>query len=206
MDDIELTPAYEIDERGVYVGKIVNIDPARPRSPSLKLQEPPQLAENERAVWNGDGWIVRDALSLVLPEPFVPPVDMAAMRAAALATAIEYGNRLTQPELAQWAGVEPLSWTQQRDEALTVKAGVALGEFAVLMGLAEDKGVTLESYADDVLANAARYQVVLRAAISLRRLATNRLTDEAVDTPEKLATVVAELTVHANELAAQLLG
>ncbi len=136
----------------------------------------------------------------------LPVVTMAERRAQALAVAMEYGNAITARETSQWAGVEPLSWTQQRDEALVVKAGGTLSAFAVLPGLAEDKGVTLAAYADDVLANAARYQTLLRAAVSLRRMATEALLDEALDTPEKLGAAVAELKVHTDELAARLLA
>lgn len=132
--------------------------------------------------------------------------SMDSLRASALARAIAYGNRLTQGEISQWAGVEPFSWGLQRDEAAIVRAGGALGEGAVLPELAADKGVTLAEYADDVWANAMRYQAVLKAAVYLRRAATTVLTDEGLDTPEKLAEAVAALTVEADALAAQLLG
>lgn len=141
-------------------------------------------------------WDLEDA-----PEP-----DMPALRADALTTAIEYGNRITQGEISQWAGVEPFSWGLQRDEAAIVRSGGTLVEGAVLPELAADKGVTLAEYADDVWANAMRYQAVLKAAVYLRRTATNTLTDEALDTPVKLADAVGALTVEADALAAQLLG
>lgn len=160
--------------------------------------------QTERVEWDdtSGAWVVSD-----LPPPPPPPApDMPALRANALATAIAYGNRLTQGEVSQWAGVEPYSWPQQREEARIVLAGGSLDESAVLPGLAEDKGVPLLAYAQDVWANAERYQAVLRGAVYLRRTATNTLTDEAIDTPEKLADAVAALTVEADALAAQLLG
>jgi hypothetical protein len=135
-----------------------------------------------------------------------PEPEMPALRAEALATAIAYGNRLTQGEVNQWAGVEPFSWPQQRDEAKIVRDGGTLGEDAILPGLAADKGISLADYANDVWANAMRYQAVLRGAVYLRRTATNTLTDEAIDTPEKLIEAVAALTVEADAMAAQLLG
>ena len=130
---------------------------------------------------------------------------MAERRAQALAVAMDYGNAITAREASQWAGVEPLSWSQQRDEALIVQGGGTLSSFAVLPSLAEDKGVPLTVYAEDVLANAARYQTLLRAAVSLRRLATQTLLDEALDTPEKIEAAVAALKAHTDELAAKLL-
>ncbi|MDY8108246.1 hypothetical protein U0C82_03665 [Fulvimarina sp. 2208YS6-2-32] len=151
----------------------------------------------------GIGWRYEDG-EFLPPEP--EPFDAPAARAEALATAIAYGNRITQGEINQWAGVEPFSWTQQRDEAKIVRDGGTLGEDAILPGLADDKGITLEAYADDVWTNAMRYQSVLRAAVYLRRTATNTLTDESLDTPEKIAEAVAALTVEADALAAQLLG
>lgn len=132
--------------------------------------------------------------------------DMPALRAEALTAAMAYGNAITGGEISQWAGVEPLSWTQQRDEALIVRDGRTLDEFAVLPGLAEDKGVTLEAYAQDVLANAARYQAILRAAVHLRRSAQAALSDEALDTPAKLDAAVEALRVEADALAAQLIA
>ncbi len=132
--------------------------------------------------------------------------DLDARKTEALATAMAYGNAITSVEINQWAGIESLSWTQQRDEALVVVGGGALDGFAVLPGLAEDKGVTLAAYAEDVLANAARYQAILRAAVHLRRTATARLTDEAIDTTDKLDAAVAALRAVADALAAQLIA
>lgn len=144
-----------------------------------------------------------DGLLAVAP---VSPPDMPAERVKALNAAMAYGNAITGGELSQWAGIEPLSWTQQRDEALVVVGGGALDGFAVLPGLAEDKGVTLAAYAEDVLANAARYQAILCAAVHLRRTATARLTDEAIDTTDKLDAAVAALRAVADALAAQLIA
>lgn len=132
--------------------------------------------------------------------------DLEASKAEALAAAMSYGNAITAREIDQWAGIEPLSWGLQRDEAAIVRAGGTLGEDAVLPFLAEDKGVSLEAYADDVWANAMRYQAVLRAAVALRRRAHEVLTDEAVDSPAKLAEAVAMLTIEADAAAAALLG
>ncbi len=154
----------------------------------------------------GIGWLYQSG-TFTPPAPATDPIpDMAERRKEALASAMAYGNAITARETSQWAGVEPLSWSQQRDEALIVKEGGTLSPFAVLPSLAEDKGVPLSVYAEDVLANAARYQTLLRAAVSLRRLATQTLLDEALNTPEKLSAAVADLKVHTDELAARLLA
>ncbi len=151
----------------------------------------------------GIGWGYKDGA-------FSPPSalgpDMPALRQEALATAMAYGNAITAGEINQWAGVEPISWTQQRDEAKIVREGGTLTADALLPGLAEDKGVSVAAYADDVWGNYERYARVLRAAVYLRRTATTRLLDEALDTPEALQSVVDELQVEADQLAAQLLA
>lgn len=139
-----------------------------------------------------------------LVAPSAPAVDVSAYRKQALETAMAYGNAITQSEIGQWAGIEPLSWTQQRDEAKIVRDGGTLGEDAVLPGLAVDKGISLAEYANDVWANAMRYQAVLRAAVQLRRTATNVLSDPALDTVEKVDAAVEHLKVEANALAADL--
>jgi hypothetical protein len=200
--DPQALPFADHDETGRLWTDLANSEEGREATgwsalaPALPDYNPETQAPPR---WDDGAWVVDD-----LPPP--PEPDMPALRAQALATAIAYGNRLTQGEVSQWAGVEPFSWPQQREEAKIVRSGGTLGEDAILPGLAEDKGVSLADYADDVWANAMRYQAVLRGAVYLRRAATNTLTDEALDTPEKLTVAVAALTIEADALAAQLLG
>lgn len=131
--------------------------------------------------------------------------SMADLRRQAHDAAMAYGNAITNGELSQWAGIEPLSWEQQRQEALIVRDGGELPQTAILPGLAEDKGVDIAVYAADVLANAARYSAILRAGIRLRRAASGLL-DEAIDTPEALAAAVAALKAETDAVAGQLIG
>lgn len=164
-------------------------------SPLRPPPTPEYDPRHQRAEWDGENWTIVDA-----------PEAMGALKAEALEAAMAYGNAITSGEISQWAGVEPLSWTQQKDEAKTVRAGGTLDEDAVLPGLAEDKGVTLAEYADGVWANAMRYQAILRAAVHLRRSATAAIMDEAVTTPEQLEAVVTQLRAEADALAGQLIG
>ena len=80
-----------------------------------------------------------------LVAPSAPAVDVSAYRKQALETAMAYGNAITQSEIGQWAGIEPLSWTQQRDEAKIVRDGGTLGEDAVLPGSLSTRASRLPS-------------------------------------------------------------
>lgn len=137
----------------------------------------------------------------------IPYASMDVLKKKAIETAMEYGNRITQREMGQWAGVEPYSWSQQKEEAtLLLRDGRTLGDYALLPVLALDKGVPLEEYAEDVMRNAVKYQEVLRAAVNLRRLAVNALSNPAIDTPEKLERAVADLAIIADTIAMKLIG
>jgi hypothetical protein len=134
-----------------------------------------------------------------------PAIDMAVMREAAHAEAWRYGEAIVARELGNWTSAEQLSWDLQKSESQIVVDGGSLSPSALIPGLAEDKGVTLEDYALSVLQYAERFQQITRAAIQLRR-AVGVLLSEELDTPEALAAAVDALKAQADGLAAELIG
>lgn len=136
--------------------------------------------------------------------PFDPSPTMAARRRSAFDAAMAYGNGITAKVTKTYADVEVQSWTAQEAEARTVLAGGTLIEHALLPPLAEDKGVSLEAYAESVIEKADAYRQIAVAAVRLRRGAEGLLSEQ-LDTPEKLDAAVEALRAQ-TLAAAEALG
>ena len=158
----------------------------------------------ERIIFNHDITPEQRAAVVAVAEAHDPTnSDMPRRRQAAFATAMEYGNTITAQVEGQWANVERASFTAQETEARDVMAGKALPADAMLPPLAEHKGVSLQDYAQQILANAAAYRQLAIAAVILRRGAEG-LMSETLDTPEKLNDAVQALRGQAEAFAKQL--
>lgn len=141
-------------------------------------------------------------------EVFSPPViahDMARAKAAAVKTAMDFGNAITGQVTGAYAQAEILSWDKQEAEARIVVDGGTLPASAILPGLAEDKNEDLAVYAASVVAKADAFRAIARAAVYLRRRISEVILDPAVTTPAELETAVAQLRAECEAIAAQLI-
>lgn len=133
-----------------------------------------------------------------------PAPDMPALRQAAFASAMAYGNAITAKIVGTYSDAEARTWAIQEAEARALIAGDALQPSALLPGLAADKGVPLADYATGVVAKADSFKAIVRAAVVLRRGAEG-LRSEAIGTPAALADAVEALREQTHA-AAQALG
>lgn len=131
--------------------------------------------------------------------------DMDALKAAAVKTAMDFGNAITGQVTGAYAQAEILSWDKQEVEARIVVDGGTLPASAILPGLAEDKNEDLATYAASVVAKADALRAIARAAVYLRRRISEVILDPAVTTPAELETAVAGLRAECEAIAAQLI-
>lgn len=174
----------------------------------------------ENVILADDDFELPDSLLITLPEgstaapgwtydgeDFAPPVlayDMDALKAAAVKTAMDFGNAITGQVTGAYAQAEILSWTTQEQEARAILDGnPPIG--GLLEGLAADKGQDIETYAAGVVAKANAFRVIAQAAVRLRRRVSEVLLDPAVDSPEKLTAAVAALRAECEAIAAQII-
>lgn len=77
--------AYQTDADGIYIGPVeCDLSPLEPGVwliPGGAYEiAPPELGENERAVWSGNGWDVVDVTPQPEPEPEPEPVTEENVR------------------------------------------------------------------------------------------------------------------------------
>jgi hypothetical protein len=160
-------------------------------SGSVEVESLPADFSTARYVWRG-GELVS------VPDP---SIDMAALRKAAFDRAMAVGNKITAAITGTYSDAEARTWAIQEEEARIVVAGASLPAWALLPGLAADKGETTQIYAARVVARADAFKAIVRAGVRLRRGAEGLLSP-SLDTPDKLTAAVEALRVAAAAEAA----
>ncbi len=162
-------------------GARVEIDALGPLPAGL-VAAPPPPASSQASVTHVDGqWRVTEPL---------PP-----LREAALAEVIGLANQITRRVTRQYPAAEVTSWPTQEAEARAVLAGGNASAAPLLAALAAGASVTVQAYAQTVIAKANAYRAILVAVKGLRDAAQTGL-DEA-DTPEEIAAVLDAARVEA---------
>jgi len=114
--------AYQTNEYGIYVGD-VNCQPS-PREPGVFLIpagaieiEPPNLSENEIAIWSGNEWVVDTVIPDVIgPDVIEPDVEIIPEVAPELTYEQEY-NLVQVLRQEQYRNVsDPLFFGWQAEE------------------------------------------------------------------------------------------
>lgn len=176
---------FAIVEGGVVINVAVADEPL----------EPTWIASDEAGPgWSFDG---QDFWPPAEPEP-----DMPALRKAAFDRAMAAGNRITAAVTGTYSDAEARTWAIQEEEARIVVAGASLPAWALLPGLAADKGETLQVYAARVVERADTFKAIARAGVRLRRAAEGLLSP-TLDTPAKLDAAIEALRAAAADEAAK---